>query len=61
MLTPVVEYRRVIKMILEEYYGGYKIQHTDPKHAIIEQKTEMMEDMTEVQFAEYLAEKYSDY
>ena len=49
------------KKELEEYYDEYKIRHTNPKHAIIEQKTEMMENMTEGQLAEYLAENFSDY
>ena len=46
---------------LEQYYHEYKISHTNPKHAIIEQETEMMEDMTDGQLAEYLAENFNDY
>lgn len=49
------------KKELEEYYNEYKIFHTNPKHAIIEQEIEMMEDMTEGQLAEYLAENFNDY
>lgn len=44
---------------LEDYYSEYKMRHTNPKHAIVEQETEMMEDMTEGQLAEYLAENFN--
>ena len=49
------------KKELEDYYSEYKMRHTNPKHAIVEQETEMMEDMTEGQLAEYLAENFNDY
>lgn len=49
------------KKELEEYYNEYKINHTNPKHAIINQEVEMMEDMTEGQLAEYLAENFNDW
>ena len=38
-----------------------KTNYKNPKEAIIEQETEMMEDMTEGQLAEYLADNFSDY
>ena len=49
------------KKELEDYYSEYKMRHINPKHAIVEQETEMMEDMTEGQLAEYLAENFNDY
>lgn len=49
------------KKELEDYYSEYKMRHTNPKHAIVEHETEMMEDMTEGQLAEYLAENFNDY
>ena len=49
------------KKELEDYYSEYKMRHTNPKHAIVEQETEMLEDMTEGQLAEYLAENFNDY
>lgn len=33
----------------------------NPEELLIEQETEMMEDMTEGQLAEYLAENYNDF
>ena len=45
---------------LEKYYPEYKSKYTNPKHAIVDQEVEMMEDMTEGQLAEYLAENFND-
>ena len=49
------------KKELEEYYSKYKLSHTNPKHTIVDQEVEMMEDMTEGQLAEYLAKNFNDY
>ena len=46
---------------IEEYNLGIKTKNTNPKYAIIEQEVEMMEQMTEGQLAEYLAEHFNDY
>ena len=35
------------------------MEDKNPKHLIVEQETEMMEDMTEGQLAEYLAENFN--
>lgn len=37
------------------------MEDKNPKHLIIEQEVEMMEDMTEGQLAEYLAENFNDF
>ena len=49
------------KKELEDYYSEYKMRHTNPKYAIVDQEIEMMEDMTEGQLVEYLAENFNDY
>ena len=50
-----------LKIRQKSLYSEYKMRHTNPKHAIVEQETEMIEDMTEGQLAEYLAENFNDY
>lgn len=37
------------------------MEDKNPKHLIVEQETELMEDMTEGQLAEYLAENFNDF
>ena len=49
------------KKELEEYFNEYNLRHTNPKHAIVNQEVDMMEDMTEGQLAEYLAENFNDF
>lgn len=46
---------------IEEYNSDIKTKNTNPKYAMIEQEVEMMEQMTEGQLAEYLAEHFNDY
>lgn len=55
------EYNRINEMEKNElmnYFDEYKNSHTNPKYALIEQEVEMMEDMTEGQLAEYIAENF---
>ncbi len=37
------------------------MEDKNPKHLIVEQEIEMMENMTEGQLAEYLAEHFNDF
>lgn len=48
------------KIELEDYYNEY-MRYANQRHAIVEQETEMIENMTEGQLAEYLVENFNDY